>query len=262
MCSSDLPAILPSGRPLWPEFWKIEELEATKASINDLSKWNAQYQQNPTSDETAIIKRDWWNRWTQDDPPPCEYTIMSWDCAFEAKNSADYSAMTLWGVWTNPEDHGNAHIILLDAYRAKLEFPDLKRKALDLYVEHEPDSVIIEKKASGAPLIFEFRRMGVPVQEFTPVRGAVGVANDKIARLNAVVDIFSSGRVWAPNRRWADEVIEEIASFPAGRYDDYVDTTSQAIARFRKGGFVSTKLDKQDSWEDEIRYKVQKARYY
>ena len=111
-------------------------------------------------------------------------------------------------------------------------------------------------------MIFEFRRMGVPVQEFTPVRGAVGVSNDKIARLNAVVDIFSSGRVWAPNRRWADEVIEELASFPAGRYDDYVDTTSQAISRFRKGGFVSTKLDKQDSWEDEIRYKVQKARYY
>jgi predicted phage terminase large subunit-like protein len=258
----EFPAILPSGRPLWPEFWSIEELEATKASINNLGKWNAQYQQNPTSDETAIIKRDWWQKWERDDPPPCEYTIMSWDCAFEAKNSADYSAMTLWGVFTNHEDHDNAHIILLDAYRAKLEFPDLKQKALDLYLEHEPDAVIIEKKASGAPLIFEFRRMGVPVQEFTPVRGATGVSNDKIARLNAVVDIFSSGRVWAPNRRWADEVIEEIASFPAGRYDDYVDTTSQAISRFRKGGFVSTKLDKQDSWEDEMRYKVQKARYY
>ena len=258
----EFPAILPSGRPLWPEFWSIEELEATKASINNLGKWNAQYQQHPTSDETAIIKRDWWNRWEKDQPPPCEYTIMSWDCAFEAKNSADYSAMTLWGVWTNHEDYDNAHIILLDAYRAKLEFPDLKQKALDLYLEHEPDSVIIEKKASGAPLIFEFRRMGIPVQEFTPVRGATGVSNDKIARLNAVADIFSSGRVWAPSRRWADEVIEEIASFPAGRYDDYVDTTSQAISRFRKGGFVSTKLDKQDSWEDEMRYKVQKARYY
>lgn len=258
----EFPAILPSGRPLWPEFWSIEELEATKASINNLGKWNAQYQQHPTSDETAIIKRDWWQKWDGDKPPPCEYTIMSWDCAFEAKNSADYSAMTLWGVFTNSEDHDNAHIILLDAYRAKLEFPDLKQKALDLYIEHEPDAVIIEKKASGAPLIFEFRRMGVPVQEFTPVRGAAGVSNDKIARLNAVADIFSSGRVWAPNKRWADEVIEELASFPAGRYDDYVDTTSQALSRFRKGGFVSTNLDKQDSWEDEIRYKVQRARYY
>lgn len=258
----EFPAILPSGRPLWPEFWSIEELEATKASIDNLGKWNAQYQQHPTSDETAIIKREWWNRWPHEDPPPCEYTIMSWDCAFEAKNSADYSAMTLWGVFTNHDDHDNAHIILLDAYRAKLEFPDLKAKALELYQEHEPDAVIIEKKASGGPLIFEFRRMGIPVQEFTPVRGATGVSNDKIARLNAVVDIFSSGRVWAPNRRWADEVIEEIASFPAGRYDDFVDTTSQAMARFRKGGFVTTKLDRIDSWEDEIRYRVQRARYY
>lgn len=249
----EFPAILPSGNALWPEFWSQEALEAIKAEI-PAGKWQAQYQQNPTSDETAIIKRDSWNTWTKDDPPDCEYTLMSFDCAFEAKQTADYSAMTLWGVWTNDED-GEDHVILLDAWRGKLEFPELKAKALELYKEHEPDSIIIEKKASGAPLIFEMRRMGIPVQEFTPSRG-----NDKIVRLNAISDIFASGRVWAPDRRWAEDVIEEVASFPNGRNDDFVDTVSQALNRIRKGGMVRTRHDEKD--DDYYAYRGRKAAYY
>lgn len=249
----EFPAILPSGKALWPEFWSQEALEAIRAEI-PAGKWNAQYQQNPTSDETAIIKRESWQRWTHKNPPDCEYTLMSFDCAFEAKQSADYSAMTLWGVWFNEED-GEESVILLDAWRDKLEFPDLKAKALELYQEHEPDAVIIEKKASGAPLIYEMRRMGIPVQEFTPSRG-----NDKIVRLNAISDIFASGRVWAPDRRWADDVIEEVASFPNGRNDDFVDTVSQAINRIRKGGMVRTRHDEKD--DDYYAYRGRKAAYY
>ena len=255
----EFPAILPSGNPLWHEFWSKEELEAIRAEI-PANKWNAQYQQNPTSDETAIIKREYWQMWKKDRPPPVDFTLMSFDCAFEAKQSADYSAMTLWGVWENPEDNYNQHIILLDAWRGKLEFPDLKAKALELYREHEPDSVIIEKKASGGPLIYEFRAMGIPVQEFTPSRGAAGMKNDKIARLNAIADVFASNRVWAPEKRWADEVIEEVASFPAGRHDDYVDTLSQAINRIRKGGMVRTQHDEDDG--EEWSFKVKRAAYY
>lgn len=248
----EFPAILPSGNPLWPEFWSKEALEAIKAEI-PAGKWNAQYQQNPTSDETAIIKRDSWKSWTRDRPPDCEYTLMSFDCAFEAKQSADYSAMTYWGVFYDEED-GEESVVLLDAWRDKLQFPELKAKALELYDEHQPDSVIIEKKATGAPLIYEMRKMGIPVQEFTPSRG-----NDKIARLNAIADVFASGRVWAPQRRWAEEVIEEVASFPNGRNDDYVDTVSQAINRIRKGGMVKTRHDKVD--DDFYGYR-RKANYY
>ena len=249
----EFPAILPSGKALWPEFWSQEALEAIRAEI-PAGKWNAQYQQNPTSDETAIIKRESWQKWTKGRPPDCEYTLMSFDCAFEAKQTADYSAMTLWGVWFNEED-GEESVILLDAWRDKLEFPELKAKALELYQEHEPDAVIIEKKASGAPLIYEMRRMGIPVQEFTPVRG-----NDKIVRLNAISDIFASGRVWAPDRRWAEDVIEEVASFPNGRNDDFVDTVSQAINRIRKGGMVRTRHDEKD--DDYYAYRGRKAAYY
>lgn len=248
----EFPAILPSGNPLWPEFWDKDALEAIKAEI-PAGKWNAQYQQNPTSDETAIIKRESWKSWTNPRPPDCEYTLMSFDCAFEAKQSADYSAMTYWGVFYDEED-GEESVILLDAWRDKLQFPELKAKALELYDEHQPDSVIIEKKATGAPLIYEMRKMGIPVQEFTPSRG-----NDKIARLNAIADVFASGRVWAPQRRWAEEVIEETAAFPNGRNDDYVDTVSQAINRIRKGGMVKTRHDKVD---DEMYSYRRRAAYY
>jgi predicted phage terminase large subunit-like protein len=242
----EFPALLPSGNPLWPEFWPIEELEVLKNELPN-GKWMAQYQQNPTSEVSAIIKREWWQIWEDDDPPRCNFTLMSWDTAFEKNNRADYSACTLWGVFYKDDDTGTsqANIILLNAIRKRMEFPELKQRALDEYREWAPDSIIIEKKASGAPLIYEMRAMGIPVQEFTPSKG-----NDKISRLNAVSDMFASGRVWVPNTQWAEEVVEEVASFPAGEHDDYVDSVSLAMMRFRKGGFVRTLLDE----EDEIQY--------
>jgi predicted phage terminase large subunit-like protein len=238
----EFPALLPSGRPLWPEFWPLEELEALKNELPN-SKWMAQYQQNPTSETSAIVKREWWQVWEEDDPPHCDFVLQSWDTAFEKSNRADYSACTTWGVFYKPDDAGNtqANIILLNAFRKRMEFPELKKVALEQHQEWEPDSTIIEKKASGAPLIYEMRAMGVPVQEFTPSRG-----NDKISRLNAVSDLFASGKVWAPNTRWAEEVIDEVASFPAGEHDDYVDSVSLALMRFRKGGYIKTSLDEED----------------
>jgi predicted phage terminase large subunit-like protein len=242
----EFPALLPSGKPLWPEFWPQKELEVLKNELPN-GKWMAQYQQNPTSETSAIVKREWWQVWEDDDPPWCEFTLMAWDTAFEKSNRADYSACTTWGVFYKDDDTGTpqANIILLNAFRKRMEFPELKQVALEQYREWEPDSIIIEKKASGAPLIYEMRAMGVPVQEFTPSRG-----NDKISRLNAVSDLFASGRVWSPSTRWAEEVIEEVASFPAGEHDDYVDSVSLALMRFRKGGYIRTALDE----EDETQY--------
>ena len=249
------PAILPSGKPLWPEFWSLEELEAVKAEIPN-SKWQAQYQQEPTSEEGALIKREWWREWTRDNPPNnIEFTLMSWDTAFEKHNNADYSAMTVWGVFDYEDENGNMqpNIILLDAVKKRVEFPELKEWVLEPYKEWEPDGVIIEKRASGASLIQELRRMGIPVQEFTPTKG-----NDKISRVNSVADIFASGYVWAPQTRWAEEVIDDVASFPAGKHDDIVDTVSMALIRFRQGGFVGTKRDE----PEEEQYFRRKVTYY
>ena len=259
----EFPAILPSGKPLWPEYWSLEELEAVKADISarGLGKWNAQYQQQPTSDENAIIKRDWWQTWEKKDPPPVDYIIMAMDTAHEAKNSADYSVAVFFGVWNNPDDDDQPNLILLNAWRDKLEFPELKAKAFELYKKWEPDSVIIEKKASGAPLITELRRAGIPVQEYTPSRGTAASPNNKIARLHAISDIFASKRVWAPRKPWADDLIDEIASFPSGRYDDYVDATSLCLTRFRVGGFIGTRADIVDS-DENWKFKAKKAAYY
>jgi len=237
----EFPAIMPSGSALWPEFWSLEELGALKEELPS-GKWNAQYQQQPTSDVSAIIKREWWNKWEEDTPPQCDYILQSWDTAFEANNRADYSACTTWGVFFNENTH-TTNIIMLNAYKDRLEFPALKRVVLEQYKEYKPDSLIVEKKASGAPLIYELRAMGIPVNEYTPVRGAANSPNNKMARLNAVSDLFASGIVWAPDRRWADEVVDEVASFPAGEHDDYVDSVIMALMRFRQGGFLKLPSD-------------------
>jgi len=238
----EFPAILPSGTPLWPAFWKKEELEAIKAEI-PTSKWNAQYQQNPTSEEGAIIKREYWKIWPEDRPPQCDFIIQSWDTAFEKNNRADYSALTIWGVFQHPDELGNykSNIIVLDSFKARMEFPELKATALEYYKDWKPDLVLIEKKAAGAPLIYELKAIGVPIQEYTPSKG-----NDKIARVNAVAPLFESGMVWCPDTRWADELMEECASFPNGDHDDLVDSTSQALLRFRHGGLVTMPNDEPD----------------
>lgn len=252
----ELPAILNEGtereKSLWPEQWPLDSLKQKKAAM-DPQYWNAQYMQNPVSNNAAIVSRSSWRIWPGEDPPPCEYIIQSWDTAFEAKTSADYSACTTWGVWYNEEENNAPQIILLDAFKDRMTFPDLKQCALKHYKHWEPDAFIVEKKAAGAPLIQELRGMGIPVEEYTPSRG-----NDKIVRLNAVSDLFASGRVWAPDTRWAREVIEEVASFPNGENDDYVDTTSQALLRFRRGGFIPLDSDEQD----EKFFQRRRAAYY
>ena len=252
----ELPAILhentPQEKSLWPEQWPLESLKATKASL-DPRYWNAQYMQQPTAESSAIVSRKHWRIWPHDDPPPVEYVIQSWDTAFETKNNSDYSACTTWGVWYNEEEGNAPQVILLDAFKDRMAFPELKEIALKHYKEWQPDAFVVEKKAAGAPLIQELRLMGIPVSEFTPSRG-----NDKMVRLNAVADLFTSGKVWAPDTRWAREVIEEVATFPVGEHDDYVDTTTQALLRYRQGGFIS--LDS-DEPEDRL-FQRRRAAYY
>ena len=246
----ELPAIMPSGKPVWPEFWKLEELMALKEEL-PVSKWNAQYQQQPTAEEGAIVKREWWKRWEDDRPPRVDFIIQSWDTAFLKSNRADFSACTTWGVWTSED--GDTNIILLDAFKDRYEFPELKQKAYETYKEWEPDVFLVEAKAAGSPLIFELRRMGIPVSEYSPTKG-----NDKVVRLNAVSDLFASGRIWVPERKFADELIEEVAAFPAGEHDDLVDSMTQALLRFRTGGFLSLQSDDEDK---EPVYQ-RKAAYY
>lgn len=227
----ELPALLPDGKPVWPEFWTAQELLKTKASI-PVSNWNAQYMQSPTGEEGALIKRDWWRNWEKKYPPKLDYIIQSYDTAFTKGTKSDYSAITTWGVFETEEDGQN--IILLDAFKDRYEFPELRRVAYQQYLDWNPDMVIVEAKASGLPLTHELRQMDIPVINFTPSRG-----NDKHVRVNSVAPLFESGKIWAPmHEHFAQEVVEECAAFPYGEHDDYVDSMTQAIMRIRQGGMV------------------------
>jgi predicted phage terminase large subunit-like protein len=242
----EFPAILPSGGPLWPEYWKLEELEAVKHTIG-LQKWNAQWQQTPTADEGAILKREWWQRWKPEEPPLVEYIIQSYDTAYSKKETADYSVITTWGVFVPDQDSG-PNIILLDVKKGRWDFPELKRIAREEYKAWNPDNVLIEAKATGITLQQELRRVGIPVTMYSP--GGRRAGQDKVARANAIAPILESGMVWAPETEWADELIEECAAFPNGDHDDMVDSTTQALMRFRAGNFIALNTDEEDDSSD------------
>ena len=236
----EFPAIMPSGDPVWPGYWKLEELESVKASLS-LGKWNAQWMQNPTSEEGAIIKREWWQHWDKDDLPVLDHVIQSYDTAFMKKETADYSAITTWGIFRENED-SSPQMILLDAMKERLEFPELRRVAKEQYDYWQPETVLVEAKASGLPLTYELRNMGIPVVNYTPSRG-----NDKHTRVNSVAPLFESGKIWAPtDKQFAQEVMEECAAFPYGDHDDLVDSMTQAVMRFRQGGLIGHPEDYKD----------------
>jgi len=243
----EFPAILPSDKPLWPEFWSKDALLGIKASL-PVQKWSAQWQQEPTNTESAIVKRDWWQLWEKEEIPSCKYIIQSYDTAFSKKESSDFSAITTWGIF-QPDEGGVDNIVLLDAQRGRWNFPELKEKAYEEHEYWEPDMVIIEAKATGTPLIDELRLRGIPALGFSPGKG-----KDKITRMHMVAPLFEAGVVWAPeNKKFAEELIEEVVSFPNGDYDDFCDSMTLALMRFRQGGFIS--LNGEDDQQDFYRPK-------
>ena len=231
-------------KPVWPEYWKLDELEKVQATL-PVAKWNAQWMQNPTAEEGAILKREWWRTYTSEEIPQLQHVIQSYDTAFLKKETADYSAITTWGIFYPDEDSG-ANLILLDAIKGRYEFPELRRLALEQYDYWKPESVIIEAKASGLPLTYELRQMNIPVVNFTPSKG-----NDKHARVNSVAPLFESGMIWCPEQKFADDVMEECAAFPYGDHDDLVDSTTQALMRFRQGGLIDHPEDYVDEPQEQ-----------
>lgn len=262
----ELPAILPSGASLWPEFWSLENLNATKVALPP-NRWNAQYMQQPTNDATALIKREWWKTWEHPRPPECSVKIVTVDTAYTQKEHSDYTAFTTWGVFTAPADpHGKdpggkeiPNLILLDAWKERLEFPELKSIAHKYWLKWQPDIFMVEAKASGLPLVYELRARGIPVSEYNPTRGTKYAPNDKISRVNSITDIFASGLVWAPETPWAAEVIEDCAGFPGLDHDDLVDCVTMALIRFRQGGFIRLSSD---TWDQEEYVRPRRRIYY
>ncbi len=286
----ELPALLDEGlvteRPMWPGFWSLKELKDTREEIGPL-KFRAQYQQDPVSEQSAILKRDYWRIWGEDrevdlkeghsscpgpqhaaawnnlDPPACDFILQSWDCAASKNDRSHPSAFTEWGIFKAEDPKTGKtinNLILLSAYKARMEFPELKQKAKQFYEESQPDSLLIENKSAGMQLLQEFRAMGIPAEDFTgSSRGSRAIPNDKIARANLIADIFASGYVWMPDRRFAEDVRVQCAEFPNGMEDDYVDSTVQALLRFRAGNLVRTENDEE---EERDAPRARRKRYY
>jgi len=244
------------GEALHPARYDEEALALIKSSLT-ARDWSALYQQSPSIESGSILRRDHWNRWDSDTMPEISYIIQSMDTAYSAKEQADFSVISTWGLFypdgyfdiqllssIYDEDDGHrfdgkvGHLILMDVMKKRLSFPDLKKEAYRLHDYWQPDSTIIEAKASGMPLAHEMRQAGIPVNTFSPGKGT-----DKVTRANSASVLLENGLVWAPVNDWADDLIEECHNFPMGKYDDQVDTTTAAFIRFRKGGLLRLTSD-------------------
>jgi len=254
---------LPEGTSYFPE-WKPDKLlrldEAEIRANNGAKYWQALYMQNPTPDEGSTIKPNWFKNWELEDPPECELIIQTYDTAFSTRSTADYSVIQTWGIfeWLTTDLAGretlSPNLILLGNLRERLEYPELRRTAQDLYDSYSPDICIIEKKASGQSLIQDMRRAGLPVLDYLPDR-------DKVSRVHAITPILESGRVWMPRGRdWSEDLFAEAIQFPYGRHDDQVDAMAMAIHYLKESWHLSHPDD--PSYEEDEENTPRKKKTY
>ena len=242
---------LPVGSSYFPE-WKPDDVlkvdEAEIKASNGARYWNALYMQDPTPDEGGIIKKKWIRFWEDAAPPPCEFIIQTYDTAFSTRTTADFSVIQTWGIFHSYEDDENgyetciAHLILLGNIKGRFEYPELRRIAQKLYHEHRPDICMVEKKASGQSLIQDMRRAGLPVLEYLPDR-------DKVARVYSATPMMEAGRVWIPdNKKWSEDLLEELLRFPHAAHDDQVDAMTMAIHYMKESWHLEHPEDPE--WDD------------
>lgn len=244
---------LKEGHSFWPELYSDDYLFMQRDSyINsgEAARWSALYMQNPVPEEGNIVKRDYLKAWEEDSPPPLDFIVVSVDTAFETTKRADYTAITVWGIFKAEKKGYNGHhirqqhLILLDAVRGKWELQDLINELKSINEDYKPDWFIIEKKASGISVIQELRRHpDFPLFEYIPDR-------DKMARLQAALPVMRAGCVWFPsNQEYSLDVMTELLQFPAGKNDDYVDTVSMIINWMRLNLLLSRPGE--SGWQDD-----------
>jgi len=206
---------------LWPERFPLSELNKLRATPSAIRSFEALYQGNPTVAEGQIFKQEWWRYYKH--LPKIDRLIHSWDTAFKDKTQNDFSVCTVWGETANG-------YYLVDMWRGKVEFPELKIMAETIYNRDHPIAVLVEDAASGQSLIQAIQRdTRMPI---LPIK----VDKNKVARANAVTPLIESGNVYLPeDATWLFDYIEELSGFPNATHDDQVDTTTQALSWFTQG---------------------------
>jgi predicted phage terminase large subunit-like protein len=221
-----------------------------------------QFQQRPEPRGGGVIKREWWQPWEEKSYPPMNFIVASLDTAYTTKTENDFSALTVWGIFTNggiaevttktvsrdnqwmdistsierAYSETSPKVMLMSAWQERMELHDLVEKVAQTCRRMRVDRLIIEDKAAGHSVAQELRRLygheDWAVQLINP--GAI----DKLARLYSVQHLFAEGMVYAPVKQWAEMVISQMATFPRGKHDDLVDTTSAALRHMRDLGLL------------------------
>ena len=232
-----------------------------------------QFQQQPTPRGGGVIKASWWQPWDADAYPPMDFVIASLDTAYTTKQENDYSALTVWGVFSRDNTialankvasrdgesiaeiqryyvEGAPRVMLMAAWQERLELSELVEKVTNSCQRMRVDRLLIESKAAGISVAQEIRRLygseDWAVQLINP--GAI----DKLARLYSVQHLFSEGLIYAPDRHWADLVIRQCEVFPKGKNDDLVDTVAMALRHLRELGMLSRSAERSAEIEDQL----------
>ena len=257
---------LPVGSSYFPEWKPKEVLEIDEQEIkasNGSRYWNALYMQDPQPDAGGIIKKKWFQIWEDEEPPPCDFIIQTYDTAFSTKSTADNSVIQTWGIFPSMEtdpttgrEHVEGNLILLSNMYGRYEYPELRRLAQDMYQDYKPDVCIVEKKASGQSLIQDMRRSKLPVLEYMPDR-------DKVSRVYAASPFLEAGKVWIPDTEWSQALFDESIQFPNAAHDDMVDCMTMAIIYMRDSWNLIHPDDVDiDDFEDASRHKQKKKGYW
>lgn len=248
------------GDILWPEQWGEDELAPYR---RNKYQWAGQYQQSPSPRGGGIFKTDWWKLYPKQGEefdavtgrparplqfPPMEYVVASLDTAFTTKKENAYSACTVWGSWLDDEavrisnerivgpGVGVPKIMLMDAWQEHLEFHDLVQKVIKTCRDRHVDRLLIEAKANGINVCQEIIRL-CGAEQFGVTLVDPG-SSDKVARAYAVQHMWEAGLVYAPERKWSQIVIDQMATFPKGKFMDLVDTATQAAKHLREVGIA------------------------
>lgn len=250
------------GELLWPDRFGEEEVAKLERALGPFMA-AGQLQQRPEPAGGGVIKREWWQLWEERSFPPMDYIVASLDTAYTTKTNNDYSALTVWGVFTTdatsvanrildadgrPIYYDRTYsefapkLMLMHAWQERLEFHDLVEKVAKTCKACKVDKLLVENKAAGISVSQELRRLygyeGFAVQLSDPK------SMDKLARLYSVQHLFAEKMVYAPDKQWAEEVITQVGQFPKGKHDDLVDTVSMSIRHLRDIGLLTRSAER------------------